>query len=162
MLILKTLLFTLLAPCMVTIAVPYLLLRSRSEIFPHTWNSLNFAGFFIIVAGVAIYIWCARDFIARGKGTPAPYDPPKELVAEGLYKFTRNPMYVGISSIVLGEALFFKSIAVLVYALGLLLIFHLRVTLYEEPALKRLFGESFVQYCRRVPRWIWFRKSQAV
>jgi protein-S-isoprenylcysteine O-methyltransferase Ste14 len=162
MLIIKTLLFTLLAPCTVTLAVPYLLLRSRSEIFPHVWNSLNFIGISIIVAGVAIYIWCAGDFISKGKGTPAPYDPPKELVAEGLYKFTRNPMYVGVSSIVLGEALFFKSIAILVYALILLLLFHLRVTLYEEPALKRLFGKSFDDYCRRVPRWIQFRKPQVV
>jgi protein-S-isoprenylcysteine O-methyltransferase Ste14 len=162
MLIIKTLLFTLLAPCTVTLAVPYLLLRSRSEIFPPVWNSLNFIGISIVGAGVAIYIWCAGDFISKGKGTPAPYDPPKELVAEGLYKFTRNPMYVGVSSIVLGEALFFKSIAILVYALILLLLFHLRVTLYEEPALKRLFGKSFDDYCRRVPRWIQFRKPQVV
>jgi protein-S-isoprenylcysteine O-methyltransferase Ste14 len=162
MLVIKTLLFTLLAPCTVTLAVPYLLLRSRSEIFPHTWNSLHLTGISIIAAGVAIYIWCAGDFISKGKGTPAPYDPPKALVAEGLYRFTRNPMYVGVSSIVLGEAIFFKSIAIVVYALVLLLLFHLRVTLYEEPALKRLFGESFDEYCRRVPRWIQFRKPQSI
>jgi protein-S-isoprenylcysteine O-methyltransferase Ste14 len=162
MLVLKTLLFTLLAPCTVTLAVPYLLLPSRSEIFPHTWNPLNLTGISIIVAGVAIYSWCAGDFISKGKGTPAPYDPPKELVARGLYGFTRNPMYMSVSSIVLGEAAFFKSLAILGYALALLLLFHLRVTLYEEPALKRLFGESFDAYCKRVPRWIQFRKPQAV
>jgi protein-S-isoprenylcysteine O-methyltransferase Ste14 len=161
MLILKTLLFTLLAPCMVTLAVPYLLLRSRGEIFPKAWNSLHLTGIFIIVAGVAIYIWCAGDFISKGKGTPAPYDPPQALVAQGLYRFTRNPMYIGILTMIAGEALFFKSIALVMYATALLLLFHLRVTLYEEPALKRLFGESFDDYCRRVPRWLGFHKPQS-
>jgi protein-S-isoprenylcysteine O-methyltransferase Ste14 len=154
MLIFKTLLFTLIAPCTVTVAVPYLLLRWRSESFPQTWNIFSFIGLFICVAGVAIYGWCARDFILKGKGTPAPYDPPKQLVAEGFYRLSRNPMYVGVSSIVLGEALFFKSLAVFVYTLVLFCAFHLRVTLYEEPTLKRLFGESFAEYCRRVPRWL--------
>lgn len=154
MLILKTLLFTLIAPCTLTLVVPFLLMRSRSEIFPKAWHSPNFIGIFILVAGVAIYIWCVSDFIAKGRGTPAPYDPPKKLVVNGLYRFMRNPMYVGVSSIVLGEALFFKSIALSVYAVVLLFGFHLRVTLYEEPTLKRLFGESFDRYCSRVPRWI--------
>jgi protein-S-isoprenylcysteine O-methyltransferase Ste14 len=162
MLILKTLLFTLLAPCMVTLAVPYLLLGSGADFFPQLWNSLHLAGIFIFVAGVAIYIWCAGDFISKGKGTPAPYDPPKALVAQGLYRFTRNPMYMGVLAIVAGEALFFTSIALVVYALALLVLFHLRVTLYEEPALKRLFGESFDDYCRRVPRWLAFHKPQSV
>jgi protein-S-isoprenylcysteine O-methyltransferase Ste14 len=162
MLILKTLLFTLLAPCMVTMAVPYLFLGSRTEIFPQVWNSLHLAGIFTIVAGVAIYIWCAGDFISKGKGTPAPYDPPKALVAQGLYRFTRNPMYIGVLTMVAGEALFFKSTALLIYTLALLLLFHLRVTLYEEPALKSLFGESFDAYCGRVPRWLSFHKPQSV
>jgi protein-S-isoprenylcysteine O-methyltransferase Ste14 len=161
MLIVKTLLFTLLAPCMVTLAVPYLLLRSRAEIFPQLWNSLHLAGIVFFVAGVAVYIWCAGDFISKGNGTPAPYDPPKALVAGGLYRFTRNPMYIGVLTVVAGEALFFKSLALVIYALALLLLFHLRVTLYEEPALKRLFGESFDDYCRRVPRWLAFHKQQA-
>jgi protein-S-isoprenylcysteine O-methyltransferase Ste14 len=154
MLILKTLFCTLIAPCSLTVAVPYLLLSSRSAISPKTINRLNDIGILIIVAGVAIYIWCAWDFISKGKGTPAPYDPPKKLVANDLYGFMRNPIYVGVSSIILGEACFFQSIAVFVSALVLLLAFHLRVTLSEEPTLKRLFGESFGEYCRRVPRWI--------
>jgi protein-S-isoprenylcysteine O-methyltransferase Ste14 len=162
MLILRTLLFTLLAPCTVTIVAPYLLLRWRHEIFPQAWNILTLSGIVITIAGVAIYIWCAGDFISKGKGTPAPYDPPKALVAEGLYKYTRNPMYIGILSIVGGEALFFQSLTLVLYAAALLLLFHLRVTLYEEPTLKRLFGESFNDYCRRVPRWLSIHKPQAV
>jgi protein-S-isoprenylcysteine O-methyltransferase Ste14 len=162
MLILKTLLFTLLAPCSVTLAVPYLLLRSRAEIFPVHWNSLQLAGIVLIIAGVAIYIWCAGDFISKGKGTPAPYEPPKELVIKGLYRYSRNPMYVGVLSVVAGEALFFTSLSILIYTLALLLLFHLRVTLYEEPTLKRLFGQSFDDYCGRVPRWLSLHKPQAV
>lgn len=162
MLIFKTLLFTLLAPCMVALAAPYLLIRWSEGIFPQAWNSLKLAGIFIFVAGVAIYIWCAGDFISKGKGTPAPYDPSKALVAQGLYRFTRNPMYIGVLTVIAGEALFFKSIALVIYALAVWLLFHLRVTLYEEPTLKTLFGESFDDYCRRVPRWLALHKAQPI
>src|SRR5262249_16143972 len=126
-LFLKTLFFTLIAPCTVTVVVPYLLLPSPNSIMPQSWQFSHFIGSIVILSGVAIYLWCVWDFMTKGKGTPAPYDPPKFLVKGGLYQYTRNPMYVGITTIITGEAIFFKSIVLLVYALILLLAFHLRV-----------------------------------
>jgi protein-S-isoprenylcysteine O-methyltransferase Ste14 len=155
----KTLLFTILVPGTVTVLVPYLLLPagggySRAELW-------NFLGLIAIVFGAAIYFWCARDFTFTGKGTPAPYDPPKVMVARGLYRIVRNPMYVGVSLVLLGEALFFASSKLFIYGLLVLLGFHLRVICYEEPTLRKKFGENYSGYCRQVPRWIprWPRRN---
>jgi protein-S-isoprenylcysteine O-methyltransferase Ste14 len=104
--------------------------------------------------GAAIYLRCAWDFASAGKGTPAPVDPPKRLVVRGLYRFVRNPMYVGVLLALLGEAWFFRSRAVLVYAAIAFTWEHLFVVLYEEPALKRKFGETYSDYLTRTPRWI--------
>jgi protein-S-isoprenylcysteine O-methyltransferase Ste14 len=153
MLVLKTLFFTVIAPGTLTILLPWLILPPQTGL-PDEVNFFSFLGFFLILAGVASYCWCAWEFIATGKGTPAPYDPPRALVARGLYRMVRNPMYVGVSAIIVGEAALFKSIALLVYAAVAMLAFHLRVIYYEEPTLKRLFGDSWEEYRRRVPRWI--------
>lgn len=104
--------------------------------------------------GVAIYFRCAWDFASAGKGTPAPIDPPKRLVARGLYRFVRNPMYVGVLLTLLGEAWLFGSRALLAYAVIVFTWEHLVVVFYEEPALKRKFGESYSDYLARTPRWI--------
>jgi protein-S-isoprenylcysteine O-methyltransferase Ste14 len=105
-------------------------------------------------AGFAIYLWCAWDFAVAGRGTPMIFDPPKRLVARGLYRFVRNPMYCGVLLMVLGQAVLFESTATVVYALVAGLFFHAFVVLYEEPALRRKFGESYQQYRNSVPRWI--------
>jgi protein-S-isoprenylcysteine O-methyltransferase Ste14 len=81
-------------------------------------------------------------------------DAPKQLVARGLYGFVRNPMYVGVLLAMDGQALLFGSLATLWYALGAALFFHLFVVCYEEPTLRRQFGESYTEYCQSVPRWI--------
>ncbi len=107
-----------------------------------------------ILIGAAIYFWCAWDFTFTGRGTPAPIDPPKELVVRGLYRYVRNPMYVGILSILLGEAFLFASQRLFEYAAVAFLFFFLLVVLYEEPILRQKFGESYRQYCKNVSRWI--------
>jgi protein-S-isoprenylcysteine O-methyltransferase Ste14 len=107
-----------------------------------------------IFAGALIYLWCALDFTFAGKGTPAPVNPPKELVMCGLYRYLRNPMYIGLTVIVLGEALLWESIVLFAYTAAIFLSFHLFVVLYEEPVLKRKFGESYQRYCESVPRWL--------
>ena len=104
------------------------------------------------VAGLAIYAWCAFDF-ARAAGTPAPIDPPKELVARGLYRYSRNPMYVGVLSLVTAQALYFASRPTLLYAALLFLLFHSFVVVYEEPTLARSFGTAYQRYRESVPRW---------
>jgi hypothetical protein len=127
---LKTLIFTVIMPGTVTVYIPYWLLSSPSTPTP-----------------LSIGLW-------RGKGTPAPIDPPKELVMRGLYRYVRNPMYVGILTLLIGETLFFASRQLFIYAGVIFLFFNLFVIFYEEPALRQKFGESYRRYCETVPRWI--------
>jgi protein-S-isoprenylcysteine O-methyltransferase Ste14 len=151
---LKTLIFTVVVPGSVTVLVPYLLLSAAGGA-PRLELSRPWAlGLVPILLGAGIYFWCAWDFAFAGKGTPAPIDPPRELVARGLYRIVRNPMYVGVLLVVLGEAALFRSAALVIYAALLFVAFHLFVVLYEEPDLRRRFGESYERYRSAVPRWI--------
>ncbi|MCI0488427.1 MAG: isoprenylcysteine carboxylmethyltransferase family protein [Blastocatellia bacterium] len=154
MLSLKTFLFTLVAPGTVTFLVPYFILSSRVKFLPVALGIFKFFGLLPISLGAAIYLWCAWNFISKGKGTPAPWDPPTRLVVADLYRVVRNPMYLGIAIIILGEALFFESIGMLIYAMLLPVAFHLRVIYFEEPTLKKLFGDSYNRYCEEVNRWM--------
>jgi protein-S-isoprenylcysteine O-methyltransferase Ste14 len=151
---LKTLLFTVIVPGTVTVLVPYWILSSADE-----WNAawpaaLRLAALAPILAGVCIYARCAFDFVSAGRGTPAPIDPPTELVVRGLYRFTRNPMYVGVLTLLVGEALWFGSARLLLYAAGMFAVFHVFIVAYEEPGLRRRFGDAYGRYCARVPRWL--------
>jgi protein-S-isoprenylcysteine O-methyltransferase Ste14 len=148
---LKTLLFTILVPGSVTILVPHLILPPASRVSRDAWGYLGLAA---LVGGAAIYLRSAWMFAYRGVGTPAPVDPPKVLVDCGLNRFVRNPMYIGVLAIVLGEAAIFGSRQLLIYSASLALCFHLFVVFYEEPALKRQFGKTYDEYQRTVPRWI--------
>jgi protein-S-isoprenylcysteine O-methyltransferase Ste14 len=109
---------------------------------------------FVAALGLAILLWTATDFIRRGRGTPAPYDPPRALVTSGLYRLTRNPMYVGVLTMIIGQALWFASSGVLIYAALVAVAFHARVVIYEEPLLRRTFGTAYADYCAYVPRWL--------
>jgi len=106
-----------------------------------------------IAIGVVMLLWCVRDFYVSGKGTLAPWDPPKRVVIVGLYRFTRNPMYVGILFLLGGWSLLAASPWLAGYAVFLAIAFHLRVLLYEEPVLKKQFGEEWAGYAATVPRW---------
>lgn len=149
----KTLIFTIIVPGAVAALIPYLLLSRNPPSFARI-APFQFLGLIPMAIGAAIYLRCAWDFASAGKGTPAPIDPPKRLVARGLYWFVRNPMYVGVLLALLGEAWLFGSRTLLVYAAIVFACFHLFVTLYEEPALKRKFGEPYSNYLARTPRWI--------
>lgn len=111
-------------------------------------------GIVMMVAGAVLGLTCAGTFIVRGKGTPAPFDPPREFVAIGPYRYVRNPMYVGALSLLAGFGLYEHSISILLFALALLLVIHLVVIFYEEPTLRRLFGATYEDYCRSTARWI--------
>lgn len=108
----------------------------------------------IWLAGGAILLWCFQDFVQKGKGTPAPIDPPKELVVSGLYRYVRNPMYVGVLMMIAGHFLWFGLWAQLVYAGFIFTAFHLFVLGYEERHLRKTFGTVHEDYMRRVPRWL--------
>lgn len=149
--LLKTLIFTILVPGTVTILIPrWLLAAEQSEPI----GVFRFIGLIPLSIGVAIYLWCAWDFATAGKGTPAVFAPPKRLVVHGLYKFVRNPMYVGILSILFGEALLLTSPFLFGYAVLMTTNFHCFVVWYEEPALTKKFGEEYRQYLASVPRWL--------
>ena len=160
MVLIKTIVFTCLVPGTVTILIPYWLLSSPSAPPAMQLGIFRHVGLLPIAIGTAIYFWCAWDFTFAGRGTPAPIEPPKQLVVRGLYRHVRNPMYVGIVSILIGEALLLASWRLLQYAALVFTFFFLLVLLYEEQMLKHKFGESYRQYCRSVPRWIpWRMKS---
>jgi protein-S-isoprenylcysteine O-methyltransferase Ste14 len=105
------------------------------------------------VSGAILAIWCIATFIVIGRGTPAPFDPPRRLVAVGPYRLVRNPMYIGAGLALAGAALFYGSWWLLTYCAAFALVMHLFVVVYEEPTLRTSFGELYVDYCRRVRRW---------
>jgi len=154
MLLIRTLLFTVLVPGTVTLWVPRLLLSSATRAPEGGLGEFRFVGLAPIALGVAIYLWCAWDFAFAGQGTPAPYDAPRLLVTRGLYCVVRNPMYVGVGLLLVGEGVFFGSWVLFVYAALLLLLYHLWVLYFEEPTLRRMFGAAYEAYCEAVPRWI--------
>lgn len=151
---LKTLLFTILVPGTVAVFIPLSLLNSASASGTVPVGSLRYGGLVLLGIGLVIYLWCAWDFTSAGKGTPAPIDPPKNLVIRGLYKYVRNPMYVGVLCVVLGQAIWFESRILFGYAALVFMLFNAFVLLYEEPALRQKFGDTYRQYCSLVPRWI--------
>jgi len=116
---------------------------------PTRW--LGFAIFVIAIPAFADFL--AR-FVREGHGTPAPIAPTRQLVVGGVYRYVRNPAYVAVIAMLVGQALFFGNLAVLEYAFVVAIGFHLFVILYEEPTLKRTFGSDYQVYCEEVPRWI--------
>lgn len=150
LLFLRNLAFTLIVPGTVAIYVPLYVARHEQI---GTGPAL-IAGSLLIALGAAIYLACQWDFAFFGRGTPAPIDEPQRFVSRGLYRYVRNPMYLGVLTTILGWATLFRTTALLWYALGVATAFHLFVMLYEEPHLKRVFGREYEEYCARVNRWL--------
>ena len=153
LLALRSLLFLLLIPGTVVGYVPIRIVRTtRRSVIPD-WSAVSLLPTALCLFGVGVLLRCVWDFFATGRGTLAPVDPPKHLVASGLYRFTRNPMYNGVLAALLGSAWLFRSMPLLQYALLMFLIFHVVIVLYEEPTLESQFGERYRAYRRAVPRW---------
>jgi len=146
----RALLAFLVLPGIVAFAVPAAWVWSTSHLRPSQPIGLLPLGF-----GVAALLWCVRDFYVSGKGTLAPWAPPEKLVVVGLYRYSRNPMYIAVALVLLGWAVSFSSVSLLAYALVVAVAFHLRVVFGEEPWLARTYGSEWEQYARRVPRWFW-------
>lgn len=149
----KTIIFIIAVPGSVAIVIPIYLILPLDRNFLHlgalAWLALPFWAL-----GMATLLWCAADFVRKGQGTPLPADAPKHLVIDGLYRYLRNPMYVGVLLFVIGNAIWFGSSLLLGYAILLWIIFHIFVTFYEETHLRKIFGAEYQQYCQTVPRWI--------
>jgi pimeloyl-ACP methyl ester carboxylesterase/protein-S-isoprenylcysteine O-methyltransferase Ste14 len=152
----RALLAFLALPGLIVFAIPVLIgVLTRAERPLSAWALL------LLVPGAALLFWCVREFFVRGNGTLAPWDPPRHLVMSALYRISRNPMYVANALILLGWAAAFRSRLLLVYALAVLLAFHIRVVWFEEPTLARTYRDEWNRYSARVPRWI-FRSRRAV
>jgi protein-S-isoprenylcysteine O-methyltransferase Ste14 len=146
-------LYGLIVPGALTVAMPWLLLRDDPprEPAPGWFQHL---GWIPVTLGTAMICLCVRDLVRRGRGTPAPALPPAHLVTDGLYRWTRNPMYVGILAVLLGEALVFWSREILFAAAATWMCMELFLQIFEERTLKRRFGHEYDAYRRTVPRWI--------
>jgi|SRR5579863_169048 len=155
--------FTLLVPCVVGGYLPYVF-RGGSGAIGGLWG----IGWILVVFGAHMYGQCLFWFLASG-GTPAVFftrpqrfvlgeEPPK-IVTQGPYRFSRNPMYLGVLLAVFGQALVFRSLAIARYGVLLWLIFHLVVVVLEEPHLRKERGVVYEEYCRHVPRWLGWRAA---
>ena len=149
----KTLIFTILMPGTVGGLLPWLLAHGAQEPMPQVAPVWIVTGLLLLLLGVGLYLWCAGAFTFIGRGTPAPIDAPKALVVQGAYRWVRNPMYVAVLSVILGQALVFGSLLLIGYALLFWVIVHTFVIFVEEPSLRVQFGSSYDDYLHRVPRW---------
>jgi protein-S-isoprenylcysteine O-methyltransferase Ste14 len=131
--------------------IPLALLRMGAQAELGLFSYLAFP---LWLLGGVILLWSFWNFLKEGRGTPAPIDPPKELVAVGFYRYVRNPMYVSVLAIILGHFLWFGYWNLLIYAIIVFVAFHTFVTYYEEPMLRNKFGKPYEDYLERVPRWI--------
>jgi protein-S-isoprenylcysteine O-methyltransferase Ste14 len=107
-----------------------------------------------MLAGAALGVACIGVFVVRGRGTAAPFDPPRAFVPSGPYRYVRNPMYIGGWLVLAGFGLLQRSASILLLSLGMLVAAHLFVVLVEEPGLRDRFGESYEAYCEGTRRWI--------
>jgi len=138
---------------LVLIFVPASLLSWSGAVRPEAIEVQQVLGMVICVTGAAGALWCVFVFATVGKGTPAPFDPPRRLVIQGPYRFVRNPMYIGAGLALAGAALFYGSLQLLAYSVGFFLITRLFVVLYKEPTLRRTFGGEYEAFCGTVRRW---------
>jgi protein-S-isoprenylcysteine O-methyltransferase Ste14 len=143
---------------LVLVLLPARLLSGAGIASPEAIGAAQVAGAIVAVCGGLLALWCISSFALIGRGTPAPFDPPRRLVVGGPYARVRNPMYIGAILALGGASLFYQSLALLAYAAAFSVAAHVFVLFYEEPTLRQTFGDDYESYCRRVGRW-WPRRS---
>lgn len=152
---LKTILFTVLVPGTVAVAIPQLLEKYRPRPkLPIGRKTGRILGNISLASGIVLYFHTSFQFASGGGGTPSPTDEPDELVTEGLYSYSRNPMYIGVLLIILGQAFRQRSVSILWWGGGMWIAFHNRVIGWEEPHLVEKHGEEYEEYREQVPRWL--------
>lgn len=158
MMLLRHIASILALPATVAVVVPYLILRGGPLPFLAGAGPLRLAtllaGTGLLATGLVLVAVTIRQFARIGRGTLAPWDPPKHFVAVGVYRYVRNPMISGVLLVLLGEALVFRSAGLLVWAAGFFAVNAAYIPLVEEPGLERRFGEAYRAYKRHVPRWV--------
>lgn len=138
-------------PTLVAVLVPWLLTRWDADDQP---LALRILGVVLLALGAALVLETTTRFALQGRGTPAPWAPPEQFVARGSYRVMRNPMYVGVLALILGQALILGREVLFAWAAAAWLLFHLFVLFEEEPGLRRRFGAEYADYCARVARWL--------
>jgi len=150
--------FLVVVPGVVAGVAPWLLTRRRAAEPPFVLLPFRIAGLLLVVVGVLALLHAFARFVVEGLGTPAPVAPTERLVVGGLYRYVRNPMYLAVGAVIVGQALALGRPILLLYALAFALAVAVFVRAYEEPALLRRFGEEYAAYKRAVPPW-WPRRD---
>ena len=147
---LGSLLFFLLAPGSTAGLVPWVITGWEGE--APAWAVV--VGALVTAAGTVLVVAAFVQFVAEGRGTPAPVAPTQSLVVGGLYRWVRNPMYVGVAGAIAGQAILFASVGVTLWLVAFVAAVTTFVVAYEEPTLRRTYGESYEAYAAAVHRWI--------
>jgi protein-S-isoprenylcysteine O-methyltransferase Ste14 len=149
----RTLVYATLFIAFVLVFLPGRVLRAAGVATPSSLGPIEIIGVAITLVGGALALACVLTFALVGRGTPAPFDPPRRLVARGPYRCVRNPMYIGATVALGGATLFYRSWALATFTAGFWLVAAGFVLLYEEPTLRKHFGAEYESYCNRVARW---------
>ena len=136
------------------VGIPAQILSASRIEWPATIGVVQVVGALLTAAGAALAAWCVLTFAVMGRGTPAPFDPPRDLVMRGPYRYVRNPMDLGGAAAMLGVAVFYRAPGLLAYAVVFMVFAHLFVVGYEEPTLRRKFPHRYSEYFERVRRWV--------
>ena len=152
--ILGSALFFLVAPAMLAGVIPWSITHWEFRPPFLAAEATRFAGLAFIIAGVPGLLDSFARFALQGLGTPAPIAPPRNLVVSGLYRYVRNPIYVAVVAVILGQAVLFADWHLLGYGALIWLFFHIFIIAYEEPTLRQSFGAEYESYCGNVPRWL--------
>src|SRR5689334_18911314 len=152
--VLGSVLFLVLAPGTVAGLLPWWISGWRSESPVGWWLPLRAVGVVLVAAGAIVLLDSFARFALKGLGTPAPVFPTRHLVVTGLYRFVRNPMYVAVVALIIGQGFVLGNLRILEYGALIWFAFHLFVLAYEEPTLRASFGPEYEQFCAAVPRWI--------
>lgn len=150
----KSLLNAVLFFCIFMVALPWLANWLLPRPLPVPAEARTWLAGGLATVGIAAWLACLDTFSRRGRGTPLPADAPRHLVTAGLFRHVRNPIMAGELLVIWAVALFLASLGAVLYAVAISVLAHLAVVYVEEPELRRRFGESYVEYCREVPRWL--------
>jgi protein-S-isoprenylcysteine O-methyltransferase Ste14 len=153
-LLIRNLVFTILQPGIVAGLIPYLVVRDQFRQTLSFQQPQQIVGLLVFMIGFAAMTYCIYLFAVDGRGTLSPFDRTQKLVVKGLYRFSRNPMYVGVIGMLLGESIFFHGYILWIYTLLVFIVFNGFIFFIEEPRLEKDFGEAYLEYCRKVRRWI--------
>ena len=152
--ILGSVLFLVAAPGTIIGLIPWWVSKWKLQPMPPGFWVVQLLGLLVLAASILVLLEAFARFALQGVGTPAPIAPTQHLVVTGLYRYIRNPMYVAVVAAILGQSMILGNLTLLLYAAVVWLITHLFVVTYEEPTLRRKFGDEYAELCANVPRWI--------